>query len=239
MAKKPHNESAKAFRDAFKRIESKSQRWRSDLILAYTLWSLSQEGFEVEAERGSVPSAEEAEAFRELLELHRAAMTEHPHDLLGSLYMGGDKRGKKGYTGNAHAGQFFTEPAVAEAMARLSLTELYSGRLKNGGEQKLPIKILEPSAGMGAILLGYAAVLEEFDLAAGEIVFTAIELMAGTYYGLALQLHLAGLNAQVYNGNSVTGEVFGQLRTGAPSAARRVKPSELHPDTELGGLFAA
>ena len=107
--------------------------------------------------------------------------------LLGNIYM-------ELSTGNSHTGQFFTPFHVCEMMAGIALANY------NGGIEYLN----EPSSGGGANILAYAKVMKAKGYNYQQLLeVKAQDLDYKCVYMTYLQLSLAGVNAEVIQGNSL------------------------------------
>ena len=108
-------------------------------------------------------------------------------DYLGKIYM-------ELSTGNSHTGQFFTPFHVCEMMAGIALANY------NGGIEYLN----EPSSGGGANILAYAKVMKAKGYNYQQLLeVKAQDLDYKCVYMTYLQLSLAGVNAEVIQGNSL------------------------------------
>lgn len=108
-------------------------------------------------------------------------------DYLGKIYM-------ELSTGNSHTGQFFTPFHVCEMMAGIALANY------NGGIEYLN----EPSSGGGANILAYAKVMKEKGYNYQQLLeVKAQDLDYKCVYMTYVQLSLAGINAEVIQGNSL------------------------------------
>ena len=132
-------------------------------------------------------------------------------DYLGKIYM-------ELSTGNSHTGQFFTPFHVCEMMAGIALANY------NGGIEYLN----EPSSGGGANILAYAKVMKAKGYNYQQLLeVKAQDLDYKCVYMTYLQLSLAGVNAEVIQGNSLEGKHSVVLHTpmhvmrGGFSAERR------------------
>jgi type I restriction-modification system DNA methylase subunit len=132
-------------------------------------------------------------------------------DYLGKIYM-------ELSTGNSHTGQFFTPFHVCEMMAGIALANY------NGGIEYLN----EPSSGGGANILAYAKVMKAKGYNYQQLLeVKAQDLDYKCVYMTYLQLSLAGVNAEVIQGNSLEGKHSVVLHTpmhvmrGVFSAERR------------------
>ena len=111
-------------------------------------------------------------------------------DYLGKIYM-------ELSTGNSHTGQFFTPFHVCEMMAGIALANY------NGGIEYLN----EPSSGGGANTLAYAKVMKEKGYNYQQLLeVKAQDLDYKCVYMTYVQCSLAGVNAEVVQGNSLEGK---------------------------------
>lgn len=151
-------------------------------------------------------------------------MAEHPWtDLLGAVYMELGSRGQQRWLG-----QLFTPPPVAACMAEQQLADL-DDRLANEGTL---IRVLEPAAGSGVMLLALCqVVLKRHGRAAlKRLSLTAVDLdplcaaMTATQLLANAVLHGPLGELRVDHGNALTGELFETL------VAARFEPQGGDPD---------
>lgn len=108
-------------------------------------------------------------------------------DYLGKIYM-------ELSTGNSHTGQFFTPFHVCKMMAGVALAG-YKGGIEY---------LNEPSSGGGANILAYAKVMREKGYNYQQLLeVKAQDLDYKCVYMTYVQLSLAGINAEVIQGNSL------------------------------------
>lgn len=108
-------------------------------------------------------------------------------DYLGKIYM-------ELSTGNSHTGQFFTPFHVCKMMASVALAD-YKGGIEY---------LNEPSSGGGANILAYAKVMKEKGYNYQQLLeVKAQDLDYKCVYMTYVQLSLAGINAEVIQGNSL------------------------------------
>lgn len=108
-------------------------------------------------------------------------------DYLGKIYM-------ELSTGNSHTGQFFTPFYVCEMMAGVALSD-YKGGIEY---------LNEPSSGGGANILAYAKVMREKGYNYQQLLeVKAQDLDYKCVYMTYVQLSLAGVSAEVVQGNSL------------------------------------
>ena len=111
-------------------------------------------------------------------------------DYLGKIYM-------ELSTGNSHTGQFFTPFHVCEMMAGVALADY------KGGMEYLN----EPSSGGGANILAYAKAMKEKGYNYQQLLeVKAQDLDYKCVYMTYVQCSLAGVNAEVVQGNSLEGK---------------------------------
>lgn len=111
-------------------------------------------------------------------------------DYLGKIYM-------ELSTGNSHTGQFFTPFHVCEMMAGIALAD-YKGGIEY---------LNEPSSGGGANILAYAKVMKAKGYNYQQLLeVKAQDLDYKCVYMTYVQLSLAGVNAEVIQGNSLEGK---------------------------------
>lgn len=111
-------------------------------------------------------------------------------DYLGKIYM-------ELSSGNSHTGQFFTSFHICKMMAGVALADY------DGGTEYLN----EPSSGGGANILAYAKVMKEKGYNYQQLLeVKAQDLDYKCVYMTYVQLSLAGVNAEVVQGNSVEGK---------------------------------
>lgn len=112
-------------------------------------------------------------------------------DYLGKIYM-------QISAGNKHTGQFFTPFNVAELTAEAALTNEVPER---------DITLNEPSCGGGATILAAVKALHERGICyQRRLKVTANDLDWSCVYMAYMQLALIGVDAVVYQGNSLTAE---------------------------------
>mgnify|MGYP002678626960 CR=1 FL=1 len=108
-------------------------------------------------------------------------------DYLGKIYM-------ELSTGNSHTGQFFTPFHICKMTAGVALAG-YKGGIEY---------LNEPSAGGGANILAYAKVMKEKGYNYQQLLeVQAQDLDYKCVYMTYVQLSLAGINAEVIQGNSL------------------------------------
>lgn len=111
-------------------------------------------------------------------------------DYLGKIYM-------ELSTGNSHTGQFFTPFHICEMMAGIALAD-YKGGIEY---------LNEPSSGGGANILAYAKVMKARGYNYQQLLeVKAQDLDYKCVYMTYVQLSLAGVNAEVVQGNSLEGK---------------------------------
>ena len=111
-------------------------------------------------------------------------------DYLGKIYM-------ELSTGNSHTGQFFTPFHICKMMAGIALVD-YKGGIEY---------LNEPSSGGGANILAYAKVMKEKGYNYQQLLeVKAQDLDYKCVYMTYVQLSLAGVNAEVVQGNSLEGK---------------------------------
>ena len=144
--------------------------------------------------------------FGKALGIAARALRENTVDFLGEAFMK--------LCANEHIGQFFTPPEVCSLIVRLA-------GVPTPPADGSPITVLEPTAGVGAMLLATAEYFHEcgVDLATG-VHFTAIDIDASAAKACFIQLELAGLSADVVHGNTLSLETFAQWPTTAALRAR-------------------
>ena len=118
-------------------------------------------------------------------------------DYLGKIYM-------ELSTGNSHTGQFFTPFHVCKMMAGVALAD-YKGGIEY---------LNEPSSGGGANILAYAKVMREKGYNYQQLLeVKAQDLDYKCVYMTYVQCSLAGVNAEVVQGNSLEGKHNVELHT--------------------------
>ena len=118
-------------------------------------------------------------------------------DYLGKIYM-------ELSAGNSHTGQFFTPFHICEMMAGIALDD-YKGDVEY---------LNEPSSGGGANILAYAKVMKEKGYNYQQLLeVKAQDLDYKCVYMTYVQLSLAGVNAEVVQGNSLEGKHNAVLHT--------------------------
>lgn len=111
-------------------------------------------------------------------------------DYLGKIYM-------ELSTGNSHTGQFFTPFHVCEMMACVALAD-YKGDIEY---------LNEPSSGGGANILAYAKAMKEKGYNYQQLLeVKAQDLDYKCVYMTYVQCSLAGVNAEIVQGNSLEGK---------------------------------
>lgn len=118
-------------------------------------------------------------------------------DYLGKIYM-------ELSSGNSHAGQFFTPFHICEMMAGIALAD-YKGTIEY---------LSEPSSGGGANILAYAKAMKEKGYNYQQLLeVKAQDLDYKCVYMTYVQCSLAGVNAEVVQGNSLEGKQSVVLHT--------------------------
>ena len=119
-----------------------------------------------------------------LLELTLDLDVSRQVDLLGCVYTM-----MRSHSARAARGEFYTPPAVAEMMARVTLGALAPGQ-----------SICDPTAGTGGLLRGAASVLRADGLDPGDYLWYGCDVSSVAVAGLAVNAHIWGLGRQVVIG---------------------------------------
>lgn len=123
------------------------------------------------------------------------------HDFLGPIFME--------TVSDPAKGQFFTPDELTYMMAEMQFSEL--SRIL---EQEDYITGHEPAGGTGgAVLAGCKSFASRKIDFSRRFIWQVIELDRSAYMGCYIQLSLAGVNAHVINGNTLTLETFDQAIT--------------------------
>ncbi|NEX19858.1 N-6 DNA methylase [Thiorhodococcus mannitoliphagus] len=203
-----HDPPARVLARELETLANRGHRYRPDEWLTF----LCQDVLAGFGRRLAQPWDEERhERLFQLSRTYAALVAEHPWtDLLGAVYMELSSRGQQRWLG-----QFFTPPAVASCMAELQLADL-DDRLTTDGTL---IRVLEPAAGSGVMLLALCqVVLKRHGRAAlNRLSLTAVDLdplcaaMTATQLLANAVLHGSLGELRVDHGNSLSGELFETL----------------------------
>lgn len=144
-------------------------------------------------------SRDEADAMARLLGMTAQALEDDIHDFLGSIFHELELH-------NEARGQFFTPFEVCRMMAAMSIPEPpRPGRL---------LKVHEPAAGSGAMVLAFHAELARIDPTIQPRVFYALIDLDDRAFRMAyIQCALCGLAAEVSRGNTLTLDIDRTWRT--------------------------
>lgn len=105
---------------------------------------------------------------------------------------------------NSEQGQFFTPYHISRLMAEMTIGE-HEPRIAEKGYMTMQ----EPAAGASGMILATAHVLQSRGYDPSNCLFvSAIDINSLCYWMSYLQLTMAGIPAQVYQGNSLTQEIF-------------------------------
>ena len=148
-------------------------------------------------------SPDELAGFVKLYGLASLAFAAYPAtDLLGRLYM------TLGM-GNKRAGQYFTPPQVARAMAAMMLHDA-----RDHIEQKGFITLADPTCGAGGMLIEVANELHDLGYDPKQVMMAQAADHSRDCFNLAyLQLSLLNIPAMVIHGDSLSLEVWEQRPT--------------------------
>lgn len=131
-----------------------------------------------------------------LLALSQIALARGGCDFLGAV------SGELGAL-NGQAGQYFTPFEVCKLMATLTMPDRSKPLNKEGY-----IAIHEPACGAGAMIIAATDVLVGNGIDLGDIIFEATDISHAAYKMAYIQLSLRGVPARVFNGNTLTNEVW-------------------------------
>ena len=136
--------------------------------------------------------------FYELLGLTTMGLNNIDCDFLGSIYMELEISSK-------YSGQFFTPYSICNLMAKLSVDDNCENAIKENGYFTLQ----EPAVGSGALVLATAqAMLEKGLNPQKQLHATVTDLDKKLFYMVYIQLSLYGIPAIVYNGNTLSNEMY-------------------------------
>lgn len=174
-------------------------------------WRENEDRFENTASR--LPErALLTEIFAKMLGHMQLAMHAAPNDFIGPIF--------SEIATSAELGQFFTPPEVSELIARVSLADM-PAKIADPN-RKGPITLLEPTCGVGGMILAATNVMREMDVdIANDIQWSAVELDYRAMCAAYLQCAAAGIPAFVYWGNSLTLEISCVSPTPAALLQRR------------------
>jgi type I restriction-modification system DNA methylase subunit len=124
------------------------------------------------------------------------------HDFMGPVFME--------TISNPHVGQFFTPDELGRLMAEMTAVPDLVEKLSTQDH----VTAMEPAGGTGGMVLAVSRALADRGLDfSRRVAWRVVELDRAAYWGCYIQLSLAGVNAEVINGNSLTLEVFDQAIT--------------------------
>lgn len=128
--------------------------------------------------------------------------TDAPRDVLGQIFHDLELH-------NKYHGQFFTPQHICDMMGLMSISENDLSI-----EERGYITVCEPTAGSGAMILGFAKAMKEnhYDYQR-QMVVTATDIDIKCVYMTYLQLSLYGIPAVVIHGNSLTMEEWSRWYT--------------------------
>lgn len=142
-----------------------------------------------------------ATTLSECMGLIVIALEEGLHDFLGPIFME--------TVSDPHKGQFFTPDSLTYAMAHMTMGDLI-GRL----EKEPYLTGQEPAGGTGGAVIAATKFLLDNEIGAStKMIWHVIELDRNAYMGCYVQLSLAGINAHIVNGNTLSLETFDQAIT--------------------------
>ncbi|GAA5534821.1 N-6 DNA methylase [Deinococcus aluminii] len=138
------------------------------------------------------------EAFGDLL---RLKLADPFLDLFSEAYMG-----RLSQHAQRHLGEVYTPSPVARLMTKLVMHPPVPGET---------LKVAEPAAGSGTLVLAAAQALEELGVSRLHLQVVATDLNPFAVDMALVNLGLAGIPAVVRHGNSLTGQVFREYSTPA------------------------
>ena len=140
--------------------------------------------------------SESATLLSECLGIVVLALEDHLHDFLGPIFME--------TVSDPAKGQFFTPDALTYVMAQMTMSDLI-GQL----EREPYLTGQEPAGGTGGAVIAACQYLKDQEIGfSTKMIWQVIELDRNAYMGCYIQLSMAGINAQVVNGNTLTLETF-------------------------------
>lgn len=124
------------------------------------------------------------------------ALEEKLHDFLGPIFME--------TVSDPAKGQFFTPDELTRLMAEITLGDLIE---KFDTEDYVTAQ--EPAGGTGGAVIAACNMLKERGIDfSRRMVWQVIELDRNAYMGCYVQLSMAGVNAEIINGNTLTLQTF-------------------------------
>lgn len=146
--------------------------------------------------------SKEATLFPMMLAELVQALEEEMTDVLGEIFM------QMGL-GSDRNGQFFTPMSVCRATASMALSNIKEVIAENGF-----VTFLEPTCGGGALVIAVAEYMKNLGINYQQTMkVTAIDLDLKAVHMCYLQLSLLGIPAVVYNGNTLSMEMFSEWKT--------------------------
>lgn len=195
------------FTKTLQKIQSKtgdraSEVWRRFLTMSFCALSYgTREGMYHDAIKRYKDKPEVlelyAKAFAELVQTYQDG--ERYYDHLGDYHMS-----LQSPKAAQHSGEYFTPVAVADLMARTTVTDLPDDR---------PLSLHEPTAGSGRMALAVVKMLEHDGYDSQCVTVNAWDLSELCFFMCYINLTLWAIPAEVVHGNTLSLEVFKTQRT--------------------------